>query len=171
MPQSYKIVITGPFSAGKTRFIKTISDIEVVSTERRISHREKGVKAQTTVAMDYGRVTLDDRTLHLHGTPGQARFDFMWEILSQEMAGFVLVVDSTDPDSFPDARELIDLFTQGRRRIPYVVAANKQDVEGAASHAKIHRALDLPRDLLALPCVASRKTSVRQVLAQLAGLL
>jgi len=174
MPPSYKIVVTGPFSAGKTKFIKTISDIEVVSTERRIrqiTHREKGVKAQTTVAMDYGRVALADKTLHLYGTPGQARFDFMWDILSREMAGFVLLVDSTDPTTFPDARELIDLFTEGRRQPPYVVAANKQDVDGAASHTSIHRALDLPRNVLVLPCVASRKTSVRQVLAQLAEML
>jgi hypothetical protein len=168
---AYKIVVTGPFSAGKSKFIKTVSEIDVVSTERRITHRDKGTKAQTTVAMDYGRLTLADKVLHLHGTPGQARFDFMWGILSAEMAGFVLLVDSTDPHSFPEARELIDSFLQGRRQTPYVVAANKQDVDGAASHAKIHRALDLPRDVLTLPCVASRKTSVRQVLAQLAELL
>jgi signal recognition particle receptor subunit beta len=168
---AYKIVVTGPFSAGKTKFVKTISEIEVVSTERRLSQREKGVKAQTTVAMDYGRLTLDDKVLHLHGTPGQARFDFMWEILSAEMAGFVLVVDSTDPASFPEARELLDAFLKGRRKTPYVVAANKQDVDGAASHTKIHRALDLPRETLTLPCMAGRKTSVKQVLVQLADLL
>ena len=95
--------------------------------------------------MDYGRLTLDEKVLHLHGTPGQARFDFMWEILSAEMAGLVLVVDSTNSDSFPEARELLDSFLKGRRKTPYVVAANKQDVEGAATHTKIHRALDLPR--------------------------
>lgn len=168
---AYKVLVTGPFSAGKTKFVKTISEIDVVSTERRITHRDKGVKAQTTVAMDYGRLTLEDKVLHLHGTPGQARFDFMWEILSAEMAGLVLVVDSTDPASFPEARELLDSFLKGRRQTPYVVAANKQDVEGAATHTKIHRALELPREVLTLPCVAGRKTSVKQVLAQLAELL
>jgi hypothetical protein len=171
MPTSHKIVVTGPFSAGKTRFIKTISDIEVVSTERKISQREKGMKAQTTVAMDYGRVTLGEKILHLHGTPGQARFDFMWEILSQDMAGYVVVVDATHPASFDEARELIDAFGKGRRKIPYVVAANKQDLDGAASPTKIHRALELKPEVLVMPCISSRKTSVRQVLAQLAEML
>src|SRR5512137_2398554 len=111
MDNTYKIVVTGPFSAGKSLFIKTISEIGVVTTERKITHREKGVKKETTVAMDYGRVTLDEAVLHLHGTPGQARFDFMWDILMREMAGFVLLVDAANPDSFSQARDLIDIFT------------------------------------------------------------
>jgi signal recognition particle receptor subunit beta len=170
MGSTYKIVVTGPFSAGKTKFIKTISDIEVVSTERRITERDKRVKAQTTVAMDYGRVALGDDTLHLTGTPGQARFHFMWEILTHEMHGFVVLVDSADPASFGDARALIDLFTAAHA-VPYVVAANKQDVHGAASLNRVRRALDLHPEVLLMPCVASRKTSVKQVLAQLAELI
>ena len=77
---NYKIVVTGPFNSGKTEFIKTISDIEVVSTERKITTEDRGIKAETTVAMDYGRAKLDDDTLYLYGTPGQTRFNFMWEI-------------------------------------------------------------------------------------------
>lgn len=171
MSQAYKVVVTGPFGAGKTLFIKSISEIGVVTTERKITHREKGMKKQTTVAMDYGRLTLDDQhVLHLHGTPGQARFDFMWDILTREMAGFVLLIDSADPTYLPQARELIEMFTDAHP-VPYVVAANKQDIEGAASPQKIRRALDLPPEVLIMPCVASRKTSVKQVLAQLAELL
>ena len=143
MNSSIKIVITGPFSAGKSRFIKTISEIDVVSTERKITRREKGVKRETTVAMDYGRVTLGDTVVNLYGTPGQVRFEFMWDILSREMSGFVMLVDATDPDSFHHARELADGFL----------------------------AMDLSPNVLVMPCVATRKTSVRQVLLQLIELL
>ena len=92
---AFKIVVTGPFNSGKTEFIKTISDIPVVSTEKRITTEDRGIKAETTVAMDYGRVNLDGSTLYLYGTPGQTRFDFMWEILSGEMDAFIVLVDST----------------------------------------------------------------------------
>ena len=170
MNKSYKIVITGPFNAGKTQFIKTISEIAVASTERKITRPEPGMKAQTTVAMDYGRVTLGDATLHLHGTPGQARFDFMWEILTKEMNGFVVVVDSTDPGSAAEARELIKIFTTAHA-VPYVIAANKQDTAGALSVDKLRRELGISSNILIMPCVASRKTSVKQVLAQLVELL
>jgi signal recognition particle receptor subunit beta len=168
--RSLKIVVSGPFGAGKTRFIKTISEIDVVTTERKITHREKGMKRVTTVAMDFGRVTLGEDSLYLYGTPGQIRFEFMWDILSREMAGVVMLVDSTDPESFPHARELIDEFIADRA-VPYVVAANKQDLEGASPIARLRRAMNLSADVLAMPCVASRKTSVRQVLSQLAQII
>ncbi|HYO88053.1 MAG TPA: ATP/GTP-binding protein, partial [Candidatus Limnocylindrales bacterium] len=75
-----KMVVTGPFSSGKTEFISSISEIDVVRTERTISSEaEREVKQQTTVAMDFGRITVDDDlVLYLFGTPGQRRFDFMW---------------------------------------------------------------------------------------------
>jgi uncharacterized protein len=170
MNRSLKIVVTGPFGAGKTRFIKSISEIDVVSTERKITRREKSVKRETTVAMDYGRVTLNDAVLHLYGTPGQIRFEFMWDILSRELDGFVMMVDAVDPDSFHHARELMDEFL-AEKPVPYVVAANKQDLAGAPTLAKFRRALELPAEVLAMPCIASRKTSVRQVLLQLVDLL
>jgi len=170
MNRSLKIVVTGPFAAGKTRFIKSISEIDVVTTERKITHREKGLKRETTVAMDYGRVTFEDDTLHLYGTPGQIRFEFMWDILSREMNGFVMLVDSTNPDLYPHARELIYLFLADKP-VPYVVAATKQDLSGASPVAKIRRAMNLPTDVLVMPCVATRKTSVRQVLLELRDLL
>jgi signal recognition particle receptor subunit beta len=170
MNSAVKLVVTGPFSAGKSRFIKTISEIDVVSTERKITHREKGVKRETTVAMDYGRVTLGDQVVHLYGTPGQVRFEFMWGILSREMAGFVMLVDATDPDSFHHARELIDEFLDDTP-VPYVVAANKQDLAGAVSLVRLRRAMNLGPDVLVMPCVATRKTSVRQVVLQLVELL
>src|SRR4030066_328871 len=77
--QTVKMVVTGPFNAGKTQFIQSVSEIDVVSTERKISSEAERVKETTTVAMDFGRITVDDDlVLYLFGTPGQKRFDFMW---------------------------------------------------------------------------------------------
>ncbi len=96
--QTLKIVVTGPFSSGKTEFIQTISEIDVVSTERTITRESERIKDRTTVAMDFGRITIDEELiLYLFGTPGQKRFDFMWEILSEGMLGFIVMVDSTRP--------------------------------------------------------------------------
>jgi signal recognition particle receptor subunit beta len=168
--QIYKIIVTGPFNSGKTQFIQTISDIPVVSTERRVTTEDRGIKAETTVAMDYGRVKLDDKILHLNGTPGQVRFDFMWEILAKEMNGFVILVDSVDRGSFPEVLELAGIF-QKFHRVPYLVAANKQDLEGAASLAEIRRGTGVGADITVMPCVSLEKSSVRQVLLQIISLI
>ena len=98
--QAVKIVVTGPFAAGKTTLIRTISEITVLSTERGITDDTKARKAETTVAMDFGRITIDrDLVLYLFGTPGQERFDFMWEILGEGMLGYVLLVDASRPET------------------------------------------------------------------------
>ena len=171
MPRNLKVVVTGPFSAGKSQFVKTISDIPVISTERKLSVREKGVKSQTTVAMDYGRAQIGDDVLHLTGTPGQARFDFMWAILGREMRGLVLVVDATHKESFDEARQMLDEML-APRPVPFVIAANKQDKDEALHPDKVRRALGFSGvSVLVMPCVASRKTSVKMVLSQLAEMI
>ena len=129
--QTVKMVVTGPFNAGKTEFIQAVSEINVVSTERKISSEAERVKQTTTVAMDFGRITVDeDLVLYLFGTPGQKRFDFMWEILSEGMLGFIVMVDSTRPETFREARSILETF-RAYAPTPYVVAANKQDIEDA----------------------------------------
>src|ERR1700744_3926655 len=99
-----KIVVTGPFAAGKTTLIRTISEITVLSTEKGITDATRSRKSDTTVAIDFGRIRIDrDLVLYLFGTPGQDRFDFMWEILGEGMLGYVLLVDATPPDSLGGA--------------------------------------------------------------------
>ncbi len=170
MSNLYKVIVTGPFNSGKTAFISTISDIEVVMTERKITTEDRGIKAETTVAMDYGRVELDGKVLHLNGTPGQARFDFMWEILAREMNGFIVLVDATDPPSFPDAADLIQLFS-GLHDVPYLVVVNKTDLDGAISLTEVRRRMNTGDDVTTMPCVALEKSSVRQVLLQIIELI
>jgi small GTP-binding protein len=161
-----KIVVTGPFNAGKSEFVKTLSEIEVISTERKITTEDRQIKSETTVAMDFGRCTISGRVLHLYGTPGQPRFHFMWEILAKEMDGFVILVDSTLPESFEQAQLLIDLFTE-ISSVPFVVAANKQDVAGAMRIHQVRAALNLPPDILVLPCIAPDRDLAFSILAQL----
>ena len=170
--KAYKIVITGPFNAGKTAFIDAISDIAMVTTERRISDPgiATGAKSETTVAMDYGQKRLGDAMLHLYGTPGQARFEFMWSILAKEMDAFVLLVDSTDKMSLMDAKQVMQQFRK-RAKVPYVVVANKQDHRAAMPLAEIQRRLAVAKDVAVMPCVAREKESVLQVLEHVRQLL
>jgi hypothetical protein len=163
------MVVTGPFNSGKTAFIRSISEIEVVSTERKISLEAEKVKETTTVAMDFGRITVDDDlVLFLFGTPGQKRFDFMWEILSEGMLGFVVIVDSSRPETFREARFILDTF-RAYAPTPYVVAANKQDAPEAWSVDDLRIALKLDPKIKCLPCVATSKETVKSVLLELLG--
>ena len=117
--------------------------------------------------MDFGRITVDqDLVLYLFGTPGQKRFDFMWEILSEGMLGFVVVVDSTRPETFREARSILDTF-RGYASTPYVVAANKQDQEDAWTPEDLRIALKVDSRVKLLPCVAHDKESVKNVLLEL----
>ena len=165
--QTVKMVITGPFNSGKTAFVQSISEIDVVSTERTISTEAERIKSQTTVAMDFGRITVDDDlVLYLFGTPGQRRFDFMWEILSQGMLGFVVMVDSTRPETFREAKSILETF-RAYAPTPYVVAANKQDLPDAWSVEDLRVALRLDPEIKMLPCVATDRESVKAVLLEL----
>ena len=165
MTRHVKILVTGPFGAGKSRLVRTISEIDVVSTERRLTRSGGDGKDHTTVAMDYGRITLGDTVVHLTGTPGQERFDFMWDILSAETDALLLVVDSTAPESFDGARDLLARFAA--LGVPYMVAANKQDLPGAASLRAVQQAVAPGAEGAVLPCVGTRAASIRQLLARL----
>jgi len=170
MGNAYKVLVTGPFNAGKTEFTRTISDIPIVTTERRISDHFKTVKDETTVAMDYGQCRLDGDLFHLYGTPGQPRFDFMWDILSEEMQAFIVLVDSNDREGLLEAKRLIRLFRR-KGRVPYLVAANKQDLDNVLPVETIGKKLGLDEEIPLVACVATDKASVRNVLNELKRLL
>jgi signal recognition particle receptor subunit beta len=169
MQQTVKMVITGPFSSGKTQFIQSVSEIDVVSTDKKISSEspESAEKADTTVAMDFGRITVDSElVLYLFGTPGQRRFDFMWEILAEGMLGFVVMVDSSKPETFREAKSILDTF-RAYAPTPYVVAANKQDHPDAWPPEDLRIALRIEDNVKLLPCIAKDKESVKSVLLEL----
>ncbi|MBN2822651.1 MAG: ATP/GTP-binding protein [Coriobacteriia bacterium] len=162
--QSVKVVVTGPFNAGKTTFIKSVSEITVLSTERQVSDASGERGSETTVAMDFGRITVsDDVVLYLFGTPGQERFSFMWETLSEGMLGFVLLVDADSSESISDASSMIEFFTN-MSDVPFVVAANKVSEGDANSLSGIRARLSLDDHVPLLPCDAREKDSVKAVL-------
>jgi small GTP-binding protein len=162
--QSVKVVVTGPFNAGKTTFIKAVSEITVLSTERQISDAAGEGSGETTVAMDFGRITIsDDVVLYLFGTPGQERFSFMWETLSEGMLGFVLLVDADDQESYEDAKSMIAFF-RNMSDVPFVVAANKVPATDVKTLRAVRTAIALADDVPLLPVDAREKESVKAVL-------
>jgi small GTP-binding protein len=170
MGNLYKVVVTGPFNVGKTEFVRTVSDIPIVSTEKRITDHLASTKEETTVAMDYGHTRLGDDMFHLYGTPGQPRFDFMWDILSTEMQAYLLLVDSSDRQSLLPAKQLLRVFSR-KGRVPCLVVANKQDMDNALSVEEISKRLGLDEKTPIVPCVAIDKDSARNVMKELQVLL
>ncbi|OFW55654.1 MAG: GTP-binding protein [Actinobacteria bacterium RBG_19FT_COMBO_54_7] len=163
--RSFKIVVTGPFSAGKTTFIKSISEIAIVSTERAISDSTRRVKAETTVAMDFGRITISkDIVLYLFGTPGQERFDFMWQILSEGMLGYILMLDASSPDTYTEGKRILEFFAT-LSDAPYVVAATRiEDGDPAKAVEGIRNELSVDGEVQIIPCQAMEKEDVKKVL-------
>lgn len=123
-----KIVVTGPFAAGKTTLIKTISQVTVLGTDREVTDETRVIKRSTTVAMDFGKITVDGACLHLFGTPGQQRFDVMWEILSEGMAAFILLVRADMATSLGEAGSILETF-RGFANVPFVVGVTHAQPE------------------------------------------
>jgi len=119
-----KIIVTGPVGVGKSTLIRTLSETEVVDTDAK-STQEIG-KPTTTVALDHGTLRLGEHLLHLFGTPGQERFDFMWDVLSEGALGILLMVRADRPDTLSAARRILDFITS-RAPAPHVVGVSHLD--------------------------------------------
>ena len=165
-----KVVITGPFSAGKTTLIKTISEVAIVGTEREVSDESRSVKARTTVAMDFGRITFaQDLALFLFGTPGQRRFEVMWEILSDGMIGFILLVNAADDRSLEEAAHIHEQFRR-YADVPYVVGVTHLD-ENPESHdevfSRVRQVLELPSEVLVVACDPRDRGDVKRLMLEI----
>lgn len=107
----YKIIFTGPVGAGKTTAIAALSDVPPVSTEQKASDETAQRKTFTTTSLDYGIMRLDGgQSVHLYGTPGQERFDFMWEILTEGGIGLILLLDAAREEPVADMLFFLDAF-------------------------------------------------------------
>ncbi len=125
-----KIIFTGPVGAGKTTAIDAISDIKIVKTDEYASDMTKSRKPQTTVAMDYGLIQLgENERVHLYGTPGQERFDFMWDILTKGGIGLILLLDNTRKDPFRDMKFYTNAFRDFIAREQMVVGVTRMDLQ------------------------------------------
>jgi uncharacterized protein len=121
--QAVKVVVTGPPGTGKTTLISTIGEAPARAMEAGLGDPSRP-EPQPTVAMDFGRLTIDgDLSLSFFGTPGERRFEFMWEILAEGMLGFILLVDHARMESLDEAMPILDVF-RAQSAVPFVVGVN-----------------------------------------------
>ncbi len=139
----HKIVFAGPVGAGKTTAIEMISDVTLVKTEAKATDETARRKASTTVAMDYGILNLQDGTkVHLYGTPGQSRFDFMWDILVRGGMGLVLLLDNAREDPLEDMEFYLDAFKEFISRREVVIGVTRMDIKARPGLYTYHTRLE-----------------------------
>ncbi|HUD43839.1 MAG TPA: ATP/GTP-binding protein [Dokdonella sp.] len=150
MAREHVILFAGPMGAGKTTAIASLSEIPVVRTEAHNTDTDRHAKATTTVALDYGEITLaDGDKVRLYGLPGQERFDFMWRILEPRAIGMVLLIDNAGADPLADLDHYLNAFARFRDRGAVVVGITRSDLARQPSiddyYARLrNRALFLP---------------------------
>lgn len=126
---NHKIIFTGPVGSGKTTAIASISDVPPVTTEATATREMRADKDHTTVALDYGVLNLDDgNRVHIYGTPGQKRFDFMWDILKRGCIGAVLLIDNSRESALDDMRFFLDAFYDIVSERALVIGITRTDV-------------------------------------------
>jgi len=137
-----KILISGPFGSGKTTLIKHVSDEQFSGKDVPTTGELAQYKGMTTVGMDFGILKVDENLdVHLFGTPGQSRFNFMWKILSRGALGGILLVDTASDRALAEAQDMIKVWT-ALPDFPLVIGATKQDISHAISLEALSEVLD-----------------------------
>jgi uncharacterized protein len=139
-----KIIVTGPIGAGKTTTIQSLSDIPTITTDASVSVKATSSKAATTVAMDYGRMNLKDGDMiHLYGTPGLERFDFMREVLVNGGIGLILLLDNTRADPFKDMWFFFDAYKKFIAETDVAIGITQMDVSNKPTIADYYAQLQI----------------------------
>ena len=142
MPNEHVILIAGPMGVGKTTAIGALSEIPVIRTEAVNTDLARNHKATTTVALDYGEITLDDGDkVRLYGVPGQERFEFMWRILQKRALGMMLLIDHSAPRPQAELVRFLDAFADLCRREAVVIGVTRVGEPGTAGIEVYHEAL------------------------------
>lgn len=162
-----KILVTGPVGAGKTTFIRTLSEEEVIDTD--VQTREAIGKPTTTVALDYGSLRLGEYLLYLFGTPGQERFDFMLDVLSSGILGLILLVRGDRPRDFLRGQTMLD-YILSNHPVPYVVAVSGQDLPKTWQPEEVADFLNQPKDRVVGIQTPNPKSAVQALIRLLEGL-
>jgi hypothetical protein len=169
-----RVVVAGTVGAGKSTFVRTASDIEVVEVERTATDETYKLKETTTIAFDFGRLSLTPNLdLHIYGTPGQSRFDFMWDLLIREAHAYILLVAANRPEDFQYANSIFS-FMKERVQLPWVIGITHMDCPGSLSAENIIEALGYANKLDRPPTVIlnpNERTSVIETLTVLISLL
>lgn len=162
-----RVVITGGVGAGKTSFIRTISDREVVNTDKKATDEIAQIKAQTTVALDFGHLTIaPSQSVYLYGTPGQSRFEFMWDILISRANAYILLVAAHRPEDFHHSSRILEFVSQ-RVQIPMLIGVTHMDCAGAWEPKDIVPALGVQNSTDTAPVIvvnSTKKASVTEAL-------
>ncbi|MDB9373457.1 GTP-binding protein [Nodularia sphaerocarpa] len=139
--ENMRLIVTGTVGAGKSTFIRSISEIDVVDTDTIATDETASLKQKTTVALDFGRLQFSpEMALHLYGTPGQSRFDFMWDILIRKAHAYILLVAAHRPRDFRQARKIMNFMNQ-RAQIPMIIGLTYTDSPDAWSEEDVFLAL------------------------------
>lgn len=166
-----RIVVTGSVGAGKTTLIRTISEIDVVDTDKRATDEMADIKDSTTVALDFGRLTIaDQQSLHLYGTPGQVRFDFMWDILIQKAHAYILLVNAHRPEHLRFDRKILHFLNQ-RVSIPHLIGLTHTDFADAWEPEDIAIALGLDPSNNYPPIIQINPTQPQSIIPALMNLV
>jgi uncharacterized protein len=166
-----RLVVTGTVGAGKSTFIRSVSEIAVVDTDRKATDEVAGMKESTTVSMDFGTLQFgEEMALHIYGTPGQIRFDFMWEILIERAHAYILLVAAHRPKEFHHARRIMNFMNQ-RAHIPMIIGITHSDCERAWSHEDVIVALGYQDETQRPPIVLVNAEEEESVVGALMALV
>jgi uncharacterized protein len=161
--KTYKILVAGPFSSGKSTFIETISEL---GREKYVEVGQGFDNEKTVWGIEFGKIPADGELFFLFSPSGARRYDFMWEMVADYFLGFVMLVDSSRPETFREAKSLLETFS-AYAPVSYVIAANKQDIPNAWDIDGLRKFMRVSDEIPMIPCNARDKKSVANVLITL----